>query len=191
MNRNKLIDFKNYEYAFNTSETYSMNAYLSGDDLLIPYLNSQISDQNPFEIKVGFKIDYSYLLLSGISKIQWNGGFYHGENIIGRLIVNNHRSNDFTDYFGFNRRNDSYEIKASFKKIEVFLPSESKVSNGEWIPWDTPNFKQNLRSSEIQKFFEAQELPRLIDDRFNRENSIELVFKNSERGVIKEIISKW
>lgn len=191
MNRNKLIDFKNYEYAFNTSETYSENAYLCVDSLLIPYLNAQISDKNPFEIKVGDKIDYSYLLLSGVSIIQWNGGFYHGENVIGELTVNNQKTDVLLDYFGFNRRNEGYEIKVGFEKIEVFIPSESKVSSSEWIPWDTPNFAQNLSSKETQEFFEVRKLPKTINDRFNREKSIKLEFKNSGENIIKELKNKW
>ena len=189
MDRDQLIDIKQYKYCFNTAEAYASNIFISDDKLLIPYINVQISDVNPFDIAIGEKVSFSYLLLSGVSRVEWYGG-YNGEKVIGRLILKENEEG-CVDYWGISDYEKDFEVKVKCKNKEVFIPSKSTTGITDWVPWKMPHWDVNMIESEVKDFFEIIDIPTDILMRFDKNNMKPLVCDNSTPVVIKQIKKDW
>lgn len=191
MNKEKIVKVTKYQDEIDTCESYNKTTYVSkGNNLIIPLVNTQILNKKVLNSDVLGNLSYCYLIISGVSEIAWQGGFYYGKGIVGKKIFTPKINNKITDWFGINDIEKGFEVKIKFENLHIYLPKETELKNCLWAPWDTPNFKQNISSQVLDNFFALKLLPEEILNQINfTKNNIEILeFEDAKSEQEKEKI---
>lgn len=140
-----------------TYDAYSQIMYISGDTVVIPYINAGLMEGNPVTQK-RVVVDYSYYLLTGVRSI-------HGFSAAGELRLDiapgvDHLSITAHITFGGYGSIGS-ECKVECKDLYFFVDENAVLSDhlSPFMPVDTPRFKQNLPAVEVNAFFQQENLP--------------------------------
>ena len=154
MNIGNLIDLSDKIDSINTSESYCDKCYLNENSLLIPYVKLEIIEKNVIgnqEDKLN--VEFSYLILNGLKELNWIGEDENRKRIVGGIKTNGNEKAELKDWFAINGENDGFEIKAIFKKLMLFIPTDSRIGLDWWSPRKTPNFPQNIKTEIVNDFF--------------------------------------
>lgn len=158
----QLID-KNFKV--NTSEAYNKYVFVMNDTLIIPFINLEIisNTDGSNNLKIYDKIDFSYLIFKGVSDFKcscnlhtYNEHFFHKSKKDEFL---------FSDYVGIRNLlnfESQCEVEILYKEQFLILFDDYKTKNGSldnWIPIQTPVFKQNLDKDTINYFFSIESIP--------------------------------
>ncbi len=157
MRQGQLIDITDDRDLVNTSESYSGDYLLFNDKLLMPVINLDIIEQTILSNKTRVRVEFAYLILTDVSEVSWIGERDKKE-VIGKITLKSHDS-QITDWFGYDKKNEGYELKVKYHRLLIYIPTISKFGLDWWIPWDTPNFKQNIGKQSLDKFTNLNWLP--------------------------------
>ncbi|WP_207531817.1 hypothetical protein [Desertivirga arenae] len=98
----KLINIKDHIDGINTSESHSERTYLGKSYLIIPFINIDFLHGKFLELKNYSRVEFAYLLLQNVRKIEWAETNSDGSKIVGRKIFATKQPEDKEDYFAIN-----------------------------------------------------------------------------------------
>tara|TARA_R110002033_G_scaffold170937_2_gene214865 strand:- start:997 stop:1584 length:588 start_codon:yes stop_codon:yes gene_type:complete len=193
MNLGNLIDISDQIDSINTSESYCERCYFNGNSLLIPYIKLEIISKDVIgNSEDKLNIEFSYLILDGIKELNWIGENENGNRIVGGITLSgNQVKAELKDWFAFFRENDGLEIKAIFEKLMLFIPSDSRIGTEWWIPWETPNFPQNINTEKVKEFFGLKTVPKELTEKIAIESYSTFEFENGMNDQIEMIEKNW
>jgi hypothetical protein len=186
----QLINVTEKRNLINTSESYSADCFLLNDQLLFPVINLDLIGDvidNPTRIR----IDYTYIVLAGVSQIEWIGEKENLE-ISGQLKVDTDQIFQITDWFGFKKQDQGYELKIKYKDLLLYVPLNAKSGQNWWTPWDTPNFNKNLTNQDLVDFENLVWFPKeILQDLDRHGDRHKIEFKQGTEEQVKTIHEKW
>ena len=153
--------YVNVEFV-NTPESYSQITFFGNNNIAIPYININLMPDNPITHRNSF-VDYSYYVLIGVKSME-----YKSDNDKGKLNfifdLANENLPTITEYIvigNYDYKSVWAEVKIECMGIHYYTLDNSKISfrQDDFIPYQTPNFKQTLDVNEIERFFSFQNLP--------------------------------
>jgi hypothetical protein len=190
MTTGQLINLSGKKNLINTSDAYSLDSFLFGDNLLMPTVNLDLVGP-VINNQERVRIDYTYLLLTGVNKVEWIGQI-KGSEMIGQLTVNSNHIQTVTDWFVFYQQDQGFELKITYKDIFIYVPTSAKHGQQWWTPWDTPNFKKNLNDLELNSFGNLEWFPKEnLNELKNRSEKKLLVFRQGTKEEEKLIKENW
>lgn len=160
----KLSKFKVVNTNFiNTSEAYSKIIFVGNGNVAIPYINIGLMQRNPINKKQSV-VDYSYYVFIGVQSMNFSA-------MKGKLTIDfdvDLATNSITEYImagGFNSDNGA-EVKIICNDLIFYLPDGAGINDPfhPYLPFDTPNFKQNIDTKYVEAFFLTQNLPEEIKE---------------------------
>ncbi len=141
-----------------TYEAYSKKIFIGSNNVVIPYVNIGLMPSNPINHKQSV-VDFSYYVFIDVGSMNFSAKK-------GKLTVNFNENidvNGTTEYImaGGYESGNSAEIKIVCKDILFFLLDEARINDTfhPYLPLDTPNFKQNIDTKEVDDFFSLKNLP--------------------------------
>lgn len=149
--------YDNAEFV-NTSEAYSQITFFGNNNIAIPYINMGLMPDNPITHKQSF-VDYSYYILTRVNSMEY--GSTKGKLIFSFDLLMK-KASPITEYIGIgNYISVDSEVKIECQDMHYFTFDNSKISTrpDDFIPYETPNFKQTLNTEEIERFFSFQNIP--------------------------------
>lgn len=192
MNLGNLIDISDKSDSINTSESYCDKCYLNRDALLIPYIKLEIIDKDIIGNQENrLNLEFSYLILDGINELNWIGENEKGERIVGGRKMEGNENYDLKEWFAVFRQNNGFEIKAMFKKLFLFVPTNSRIGMDWWTPWETPNFPQNIKTEKVKDFFGLKNIPNELTEIIKIESYSTLDFDIGITDEIEMIQRNW
>jgi hypothetical protein len=142
----------------NTSEAYSQIAFFGNNSIAIPYINIGLMPDNPITHRQSF-VDYSYYVLTGVKSMEY--GSDRGKLLFGfDLLIDDEPL--IIEYIGLgNYKSVGAEVKVECRELHYYTFDTSKISirPDDFIPYETPKFKQTLDTNEVEKFFSSQNIP--------------------------------
>ncbi|RAJ80374.1 hypothetical protein CLV59_105483 [Chitinophaga dinghuensis] len=149
-----MIIFKNITDHINTWDAHSKGTFRSGHDLIIPYINLELMENNPISSNTCV-IDFSYLVFREVQEMQegekGNSIYFQGKPSasVNPLLLN--------EYVIINSWRDSTEIelKISCHTIDLYVNDDFNFRSREhpFVPYDTPKWKANMDNEKIERFF--------------------------------------
>jgi len=152
-----MIKYVSAEF-IDTAEAYSQITFFGNNNIAIPYINITIMPDNPITHKVSF-VDYSYYVLTGVRSMEYGSAkgkliFSFGSSpkdvppLIEYIMIGDYQS-------------VGAEVKIECQGIDYYMFDNSKISSrpDDFIPYETPNFKQTMNTEEIENFFSFQNIP--------------------------------
>ncbi len=192
MNLGNLIDISDKIDSISTSESYCDKCYLNGNSLLIPYIKLEIIGKNVIGNQEDrLNLEFSYLILDGLKELDWIGEDEKGKRIVGGIRTGANEKTDLKDWFAVFRENDGFEIKTMFKKLMLFIPTDSRIGMDWWTPWKTPNFPQNIKTGKVKDFFALKNIPKKLTEIIDVESYSKIKFDNGLKGEIELIEKNW
>ncbi|MCX2746163.1 hypothetical protein OO013_19950 [Mangrovivirga sp. M17] len=190
---NKVINIDDYSLCYNTSEAFTSGLFFSKEDILIPYININISSENPLMLNIGDQIEFSYLILREVKSLQWDG--YRDSDVynkvVGHLVINQNNDELVKEYFALVTSNIWLELKIKYKKCEVFIPRGSRINRTYWSSRDLGLFKRNVDNNRSNDFLQLRNIPPALSSKLKSDELIPIEFTNSEPEIIKEIKKDW
>ncbi|MEM1119088.1 MAG: hypothetical protein AAGJ18_01485 [Bacteroidota bacterium] len=152
----------------NTSESYNKHVFVSGNNIIIPYISLQLMERvRLLDIDEFDKINYSYLILNQVFDFAWTFGSINGARRNRVRLTESQPDNPIINYFtgaDFESSHSGCEFKACFNGIYLFVPNEFRKKNSleGWVPQPTPAFFQNMLKEEVKIFFRKESIPKEI-----------------------------
>jgi len=142
--------------SINTSEAYSKLGFMISDCLVIPYVNIQLLPSNPLSEKACF-VNYSYFVFKGLVEITddrgWKQVFTEGKKWASKLEI------DEDILVGSWQDRVGVQLNIKCVSAKLYLGIDYAIdSSRRFIPFDTPNFKQNLSKDKVDSFFEYENI---------------------------------
>tara|TARA_R110002096_G_C14326481_1_gene700949 strand:+ start:84 stop:668 length:585 start_codon:yes stop_codon:yes gene_type:complete len=192
MNLGTLINISEKIDSINTSESYCDKCYLSEDSLLLPFIKLDLLEKGVIgNENERLNLEFSYLILDGIKELNWIGKNELGERIVGGSNVGKGLNANLKDWFAINQKNGGFEIKVLFENLRIFVPKDSRIGTEWWTPYDTPNFKQNIKSKIVDDFFDLKNIPKELAEQIKVGSLQSLIFSSGLEGEIKLIEQNW
>lgn len=147
----------------NTSEAYSDKIFIGSNNIAIPYINVGLMPDNPITKKQSV-IEFSYYVLTGLKSMKFQAkrgkldldfNFTITETVIKEYVMVGGYKND-----------NEAELEIECTGLLFFLPPYSKSSEfpNLFVPVDTPNFKCNMNTDQVESFFSYEKLPKEIKE---------------------------
>ena len=186
----QLINVTGQRNLINTSESYSTDCFLFSDQLLFPVINLDLMG-NVIDNATRIRVDYAYILMTGVSEIGWIGE--KGKlKTSGQLKIDSDQISQITDWFGFQKQNEGYELKIKYKDFFLFVPMNAKSGQDWWTPWDTPNFKKNLTDQDLTDFENLVWFPKeILQDLDRHANRLKIEFTQGTDEEVKFVHENW
>ena len=192
MNLGTLLNVSDKIDSIDTSESYCDKCYLSENSLLLPYIKLELIEKNVIGNETErLNLEFSYLILDGIKELTWIGENELGERIVGGIKVGNGLNANLKNWFAINQKNGGFEVKALFENLRIFVPKDSRVGTEWWTPYETPNFKQNIKSELVKNFFELKNIPNELAEQFKLDSLQSLTFRSGLEEEIRLIEKSW
>jgi hypothetical protein len=143
-------------------DAYYKNAVITGDVLIIPYINLGVSEHPLNPSKELQYIDKAFIVFKEVCYLK-----AFREQLIEEIDCINAE----TYYFGgSNLDKESNLIDMEIKAKEAFLlliEKDYNLSTSMWIPVNTPNFPSNMQNEEVEEFFNYGRFPIFIKNLIN------------------------
>lgn len=147
----------------NTSEAYSKTIFVGNNNVAIPYISAGLMPHNPITNKQSV-VDYSYYVFMDVHSMNFSA-------MKGKLTINFNAkidSNSITEYImaGGYKSDNGAEVKIVCRDFVFYLLDNARISDPShpYLPLDTPNFRQNLDTNEVDAFFLFENLPKDIKE---------------------------
>ena len=144
-----------------TAEAYSQITFFGNNNIAIPYINIDLMPNNPITNKQCF-VDYSYYVLIGVKSMEYGSAK-------GKLTFNFDLSvkdeSLVTEYITIgDYQSIGAEVKIECQDMYYYTFDNSKISirPDDFVPHETPNFKQTLHTNDIGRFFSFEGIPNEI-----------------------------
>lgn len=146
-----------------TYEAYSKTLFFGGNNVAIPYINIGLMPRNPINFRQSV-IDYSYYILIGVKTMIFSAS--KGELTIDFNVTST--DDHLIEYIsvGGYKSGNGAEVEISCKSLIFYLPDRAEINDPRepFLPVDTPNFKQNLLTDEVESFFLKDNLPQEVKE---------------------------
>jgi len=188
----QVLDITANRSGVDTYESYSIAYFIYDGSLVMPVINLQLF-KGVIGNSTNIRIDYAYIILKGVSEIQWAGQL-DGKDFAGRLPIQPQPADTLVDEFMFHHEHDGYQLKVYYQKMHLHIPSQAKSTERYegWVPWDTPNFKKNLSDLDITKFQNLEWLPQRLLDKLSRQGQQQtLKFAPGTEAESNAILESW
>jgi hypothetical protein len=130
-----------------SSESYYKVLLCNKDVLVVAFINIGISNHElNTEENLKF-IEKCYIICYSIDFLKVNN-----------TVLYDNKNDSQTYYFGgFNLSADNItDIEIKTNKLILKVCNDSKIQNNHFIPIDTPSFKTNMDTTEVNLFFDTQ-----------------------------------
>ena len=147
-----------------TSDAYFKNVVLRNNNLIIPYLNTGISN-HPLNKGDRLKfINYSYLVAEDVQYLDiW---VKQGERGKHYNLIKRQKTDNIFYWGGSNLDPDSifWDLRICCKNAFLQTLEISELSNDIWVPYDTPNQPLNTDKRVLDNFWNGVYMPDNIKD---------------------------
>jgi hypothetical protein len=134
----------------NTSESFSKQTIIKGNNVIVPYVNLQLVTPNPIMDKV-CHIDFSYLIFRGVSEVVQDGSH--------RICFFDADGSDMQEeYIMLNSwlDNKGVEWRIRFRQADLYVRdgNTSILTGSEFFGiYSTPSYPKNVSDEDINYFF--------------------------------------
>ncbi|MBN8823208.1 MULTISPECIES: hypothetical protein [unclassified Spirosoma] len=132
--------FAAIEDAIDTSESYRGSLVVREDSILVPIINLGISEHvlNPTN-KLAY-VDFAYLFFKGFSKVLLNS-------------FTDIKSKDTEKRYCYVGGSQAGDLEVECNQTYLLLPTAGRLSPTNWYPDNTPFYKANLDSEQVNSFW--------------------------------------
>ncbi|MEO6838496.1 MAG: hypothetical protein ABI185_08895 [Ginsengibacter sp.] len=146
-----------------TYEAYSKTVFIGNNNVAIPYVNVGLMPDNPINGKQSV-VDYSYYFITRVQSMIF-------ATRKGKMTFDFNGTTDknyITEYImaGGYKIDNGAEVTIRCEGLIFYLPDTAKINDPfhPFIPIDTPNFKQNMITEEVDSFFSIDNLPQEVKE---------------------------